>query len=334
MKKILVILFIALTIPNISLMAKATSRIKDITYIKGIRKNQLRGYGLVVGLSGKGDSSQNPITKATVENFLNNIGINIESDSFQTKNLAVVIVTTEIDAFAHEGDRITVQVSSIGDAKSLAGGILLQTALKGADDTIYAVAQGPIIVADKKALTTASLPQGAIIEKTITSQYIEENTFTLILNNADFKTIQNISTSIKENYPDAAITNSSMKNITVTIPTEYNDNKIEFISLIQALEVESDVNARVVIDEKSGVVVIGEDVRVSSAGISIAGMKIEIDPLTGEKKSDPNIKIDDSTTVEALVNNLNALGVDIKDTIQILIALKNAGALQAEIVLQ
>lgn len=335
MKKTLFVLFVllALTLSNVALLAKATSRIKDITYINGIRKNQLRGYGLVVGLAGKGDSSKNPITVATVQNFLENIGINLDSPSFQTKNLAVVMVTAEIDAFAHEGDRITIQVSSIGDAKSLEGGVLLQTALKAADDNVYAVAQGPIIV-NGSSKTTAMLPQGAIIERTITSEYIEGNDFTLVLNHGDFKTIQNITEAITEKYPETTVVPNNMKNITITVPEEYNDKKIEFISLIQEIEVESDNTAKIVIDEKSGVVVIGEDVRVASAGISIAGMKIEIDELTGERKSEPNSVIENSTTVQTLVDSLNALGVDIKEIIQILIALKNAGSLNAEIILQ
>lgn len=315
------------------LTAKTQARIKDISYLKGVRENQLRGYGIVIGLNGKGDSSNNPITKATLQNLLDGIGISLGDAKFQTKNLAVVMVTVDIPPSVNEGDKIGVTVSSIGDAKSLQGGVLLQTALKGADDVIYAVAQGPTVIADLKMPTTASVPSGAIVEKNITAEYLDGNNFTLVLNNGDFQTAQNISAAIREKFTDITIANNDFKNITLTIPEEYKDRQTEFIALVQETEVETDTVAKVVINEKAGIVVIGEDVRVSSVGVSVAGIKVQVDRDTGDKKTANNV-VENSATVKALVDNLDDLGVDIKEIIQILLALKKAGALQADIVLE
>lgn len=325
----ILIIFLTSTI----LTAKTQARIKDISYLKGVRENQLRGYGIVIGLNGKGDSSSNPITKATMQNLMDGIGISLGDAKFQTKNLAVVMVTVDIPPSVNEGDKIGVTVSSIGDAKSLQGGVLLQTALKGADDVIYAVAQGSTIIADLKMPTTAFVPSGAIVEKNITAEYLDGNKFTLILNNGDFQTVQNISAAIREKFEDITIANNDFKNITLTIPEEYKDRQTEFIALVQETEVETDTVAKVVINEKAGVVVIGEDVRVSSVGVSVAGIKVQVDRDTGNKKNANNV-IENSATVKALVDNLDDLGVDIKEIIQILLALKRAGALQADIVLE
>ncbi|MBI4977761.1 MAG: flagellar basal body P-ring protein FlgI [Spirochaetes bacterium] len=323
---------------------KATVRVKDISFLKGVRKNQLKGYGLVVGLAGKGDSAQNPLTKATMQNFFDNLGIAVNDARMTTKNVAAVMVTADIEGFIAEGDRITVQAASIGDAKTLSGGVLLQTALKGADGVIYAVAQGNVAVTDGKgAVTTVgTVPDGAIIEKALVSDFLENGSFTLVLRAPDFKTANNVREAIQTRYADAGVVPIDAKSIGVAIPTNSLSNAVDFISKVQELEIEQDVSAKVVIDERSGVIVMGEDVRVSSAAVSVAGMKIKISDTTatqagadtegGSKKKSANKVIPDATTVKALVDSMNDLGIDVKDIIQVLIALKTAGALNAEII--
>ena len=316
-------------------------RVKDISYLKGVRKNQLKGYGLVVGLAGKGDSAQNPLTKATLKNFFDTIGVSVDETRMTTKNVAVVMVTADIDGFINEGDRISVMASSVGDAKTLAGGMLLQTALKGADGVTYAVAQGSIIVPEGRntVTTVGTVPMGAIVEKTLTSDFIENGAFTVVLSASDFKTINNIAAAIRGQFADAPLTQNDAKSITVSIPSNFISNTVEFISKVQELEVEMDTTAKVVIDERTGVIVMGEDVRVSSAGVSVAGIKIKIDAAaaadaggTPSAKKKPNQTIPDGASVKSIVDNLNELGVDVKDIIQVLLALKSAGALNAEII--
>lgn len=340
-KKILLLSALAVLVTG-SLYAKATVRVKDISYLKGVRKNQLKGYGLVVGLAGKGDSAQNPLTKATLKNFFDTVGISVDETRMSTKNVAVVMVTADIDGFINEGDRITVQASSVGDAKTLSGGMLMQTALKGADGITYAVAQGSVIVPEGRntVTTVGTVPMGAIVEKTLMSDFLENGAFTVVLSSSDFKTVNNIAAAIRGQFADAPLAMNDAKSITVSIPSNFISNTVDFITKVQDLEVELDTTAKVVIDERTGVIVMGEDVRVASAGVSVAGIKIKIDAAssadaaggTPSAKKKPNQTIPDGTSVKAVVDNLNELGVDVKDIIQVLLALKSAGALSAEII--
>lgn len=338
-KPILAALFIIIC--SVAVFAKTSARIKDICYIKGIRKNQLKGFGLVVGLDGNGDSTRNPLTKATLENFFDSLGIKVEDEKYQTKNVAVVMISADVDGFIMEGDNIDVQVASVGDAKSLKNGMLLQTPLKGADGKTYAVAQGSLVTPSGKdsSQTVGVIPGGAIVEQQIISDFFNTNnsTITLILNRPDFKTMENISVALQDEFGSSLqVKVPDSKRIVVGLPNEYKANLIGFISKLEELEVETDSKAKVVINERSGIVVMGEEVKVSAVGISVAGLKLEVsdDPYGLEDEKDANKSYDSSTDVKSIVDNLNDLGVDVKDIIQILIALKDAGAINAEIVVK
>lgn len=307
-------------------------RVKDISYIQGIRKNQIRGYGLVVGLAGTGDSAGNNVTRATLNNFFNNIGLSVGEGAYKTKNMAVVIVTADIEGFVANGERLSVSVASIGDAKSIEGGVLLQTPLKAADGQTYAVAQGAVVVSSKESgLTVGEIPDGAIAERELTSEYLSEDKFTLVLNNADFQTMNNLVEAISSEFSTISLNPMDSKSLEVSIPKEFT-NHVEFVSRLQSLSLNMENKAKVVIDERSGVVVMGEDVRVSAIGLSVGSIKIRV----GKDENPPNRNnaIEESTDVETLIGSLNDLGIDVKDVIQVLLALKKAGAINAEILVR
>jgi flagellar P-ring protein precursor FlgI len=343
--------------------AAAASRLKDIVAIEGVRENQLVGYGLVVGLNGTGDSLRNSaFTKQSLEGMLERLGVNTREANLNTKNVAAVMVTASLPAFAAAGSRVDVTVSSMGDAKSLLGGALLVTALAGADGETYAVAQGPIVTGGfsaegssgssvtKGVPTAGRIASGATVEREVAFRMRDLQQVRLTLRNPDFTTARRVADAINGRFPNTAIADNPT--IVRVVPPQGSD-VVGFLTAIEQLPVEVDTPAKVVIDEASGVIVMGENVRVSTVAIAQGSLTVSVQetPQVSQPepfgrgdtvvvpRSDVNVQeggkemriLKSGASLSSLVEGLNALGVGPRDMISILQTLKAAGALQAEI---
>jgi flagellar P-ring protein FlgI len=340
-------------------------RIKDIASFAGVRDNQLIGYGLVVGLNGSGDSDQAKIQTQSVVNMLERMGITTSVNDIKLKNVAAVMVTADLPPFAKQGNRLDVLVSSLGDAKSIAGGTLLMAPLKGADNQIYAVAQGSILTnsfafggqgatAQKNHPTAGRVPNGALIERELPNTLAGKSVLNLNLNVADFTTASRIVTAVNEKFKSAVAVSRDPGSVTLTIPEAYANNAVEFVAALERLEVKPDVQAKVVLNERTGTIVLGDNVRISTVAITHGSLTLVIKetplvsqpaPLskTGETKVVPRtdlkvaeenrrlMVLQEGVSIGDVVRALNLLGVTPRDLISILQAVKAAGALQAEL---
>ncbi|HIJ57267.1 MAG TPA: flagellar basal body P-ring protein FlgI [Deltaproteobacteria bacterium] len=342
------------------------ARIKDLTSIKGIRTNQLTGYGLVVGLDGTGDKSGTEFTIQSLVNMLERMGINVDKKDVSVKNVAAVVVTAKLLPFARIGSKMDVVVSSIGDAKSLVGGTLLFTPLRGADGKVYALAQGPVSVGGvgasgasgssvtKNHLLAARIAGGATIEREVTFSLNGKKDLTLTLLNPDFTTALRMSETINAAMGEAVSKALDSGTLELNIPETYRQDISRFLANVEALEVAPDTVARIVVNEKTGTVVIGQNVRISTVAVSHGNLSITIKETqnvsqprpfteTGQTvvtpESDIEIKESDNklmvvegcATIGELVRALNAIGVTPRDLISIFQSIKAAGALQAEL---
>ncbi len=359
------LLFVAAAICS----ASAASRLKDIATLQSARDNLLVGYGLVVGLQGTGDGLRNsPFTEQSMKAMLSSLGIATGSRQARSKNLAAVIVTAKLPVFARAGSRVDVTVSSIGDATSLSGGTLVMTPLQGADGEVYGAGQGAIIVSGFQAQgqaetvtsgvpTTGRIPGGAIVERTIEARFGDNQHLTLQLRNPDFSTAVALTDAINEfslnRYGMKPAREQDAATITLTRPKGVSAAR--FFAQIENLRIETDTAARVVMDERTGTVVIGQDVKVSTVAVTHGTLSVRVSELPkivqpepfsdGETAVEPNTEITleqpggqiatvAGTDLQELVGGLNQLGVKPSDVIAILQAIKSAGALQAELVLQ
>ncbi|MFM9977334.1 MAG: flagellar basal body P-ring protein FlgI [Sphingomonadaceae bacterium] len=348
--------------------ARAGQRIKDIVDIENVRPNQLVGYGLVVGLAGTGDRMRNaPFTEESMLAMLERMGVSVRGAQMQTQNVAAVAISATMPPYARAGSQIDVQISSLGDASSLQGGTLLVSSLRALDGEIYAVAQGPVALSGFKAQgagasvtrgvsTSARIAGGAIIEREVNFAFNSARSLKLALKNPDFTTAQHVAAAINRVYPAAA---EVLDPATVEIAARggFSGSLISMVSAIENLEVAVDQPARIVINEASGTVVMGSDVRISPVAIAQGGLTISVTetpvasqpaPLSGgttQVLPRTQIDVDDGngkslallrggTSLQSLVSGLNTLGVSPRDLITILQAVKSAGALQAEIVVQ
>lgn len=347
--------------------AMAQSRIKDIVFFEGVRSNQLVGYGLVVGLNGTGDSLSSAIfTRESLIGMLERLGVNARDDALTTDNVAAVMVTATLPPFSHQGTNIDVTVSALGDADNLLGGTLLVTPLVGADGEIYAVAQGTIAVGGfsaggaaetvvKGVPTSGRIANGAIIEREIPFQLADRKEIKLALRNPDFTTSRRIARAINAfvGLPTAQATDPAT--VVMKTPESYKGEIVELITDIEQLRVETDQIAKVVIDEQSGTIVMGENVRINPVAIAQGALTIRVtetpqvsQPLpfsnTGTTEVVPRTEItvdegenrkltvlNTGVSLQELVNSLNALGIGPRDMITILQAIKAAGALNADI---
>ena len=349
--------------------ANAATRIKDISDVKGVRGNQLVGYGLVIGLNGTGDSLRNaPFTQQSVQSMLDRMGINIRSGQPRTKNIAAVMVTAELPAFAAKGQRIDVSVSSLGDAKSLAGGTLVMTSLTGANEEIYAVAQGPVAVSGVAAVgagqtvtqgvpTSGRVSNGAYVERDAPGSFAQDSALELQLRNPDFRTAMRIVDAIntygKSRYGMALAREKDFRSVELRKPKSIAMARL--FAEVGDLYVEPDQTARVVIDERTGTIVIGKDVRISTVGISHGKITVKVNesatvsqpqPFSnGETVVVPETAVSvaeeggsvaqlQGASLQELVSALNRMGLKPQGIIAILEAIKSAGALQAELVVQ
>jgi flagellar P-ring protein precursor FlgI len=344
--------------------AAARSRIKDIVSFEGVRENQLVGYGLVVGLNGTGDTLMNsPFTLQSLESMLERLGVQTRGSALLTKNVAAVMVTAKLPAFAAAGSQIDATVSAMGDAKSLLGGTLLVTPLLGADGEAYAVAQGTVQTGSVSAQgasgssvtrgvpTAGRIAAGAVVERELGFKLASLGQMRLTLRNPDFTTARRIADVINTTYPGTA---SADNPTIVTVRTPAGGNLVEFVTSLEQMEVEPDTPAKVVIDEVAGVVVMGADVRISTVAIAQGNLTITVQetpqvvqPLPfsqGQTAVQPktDIKVDEDkgkklillnsgASLATLISGLNALGVNPRDMISILQTIRAAGALQADI---
>lgn len=346
--------------------ALALSRLKDLASIEGVRENQLVGYGLVVGLNGTGDTLNNaPFTKQSLTAMLERLGVNTRGTNLRTANVAAVMVTANLPAFSSQGTRVDVTVSALGDAKSLQGGTLLVTPLLGADGEVYAVAQGSLAIAGFSAEgeaakvtrgvpTVGRIPNGALVEREVEYKLREQQRLKLSLRNPDFTTARRIAAAVNDFLGAATAEPVDPATIQLHVPRTYKGNIIQLITEIEQLRVEPDQRARIVVDERSGVIVMGRNVRVSTVGVAQGNLTVSISEQPQVSQPEPlsdgqtvvvprtDIKIDTDTkrrlgvvqggvTLKELVDGLNALGVGPRDMISILQAIKSAGALQADI---
>ncbi len=362
MKKVIIFIIIFLSF----CLNTFGARLKDLVNIKGVRDNQLIGYGLVVGLNGTGDDGKKTtFTFQALVNMLKSMGINVSREDVDSNNVAAVIVTADLPPFARTGDKIDVTVSTIGDAKSIQGGTLLMTPLRGADGKIYAVAQGSISTggfsvggggarAGKNFTTVGRIPDGAIIEREVPVDLLHKKKLILSLKNPDFSTCQKVVDAI--NYTMHSNIAKPIDGGTIEVKVPKNENIVKFIAQIENIDVIPDVNARIVINERTGTVVIGENVRISTVAVAhgnlsivikekpevsqaqpfAPGGKTVVTPKTTVKVKEEKARlmlIKQAPSIKDLVRGLNRIGVTPRDLISILQAIKEAGALQAELII-
>ena len=345
--------------------ADATSRIKDLANIEGVRQNQLVGYGLVVGLNGTGDTLNNiPFTKQSLQAMLERMGVNIRGATIRTGNVAAVMVTGNLPPFGTQGTRMDVTVSSLGDAKNLQGGTLLVTPLLGADGNVYAVAQGSVAIGGFQAEgeaakivrgvpTVGRIANGAIIEREIEFALNRLPNVRLALRNADFTTAKRIASAVNDYLGAKSAEPIDPSTVQLSIPPEFKGNVVAFLTEIEQLQVEPDLAAKIVIDERSGIIVMGRDVRVATVAVAQGNLTVTIsespqvsqpNPLSrGRTVVTPNSRVGvtedgkkfalvkDGVSLQQLVDGLNGLGIGPRDLIGILQAIKAAGAIQADI---
>jgi flagellar P-ring protein FlgI len=339
--RVLIVLNLTILLMAIALRANA-ARIKDIANVRGVRENQLIGYGLVVGLNGTGDGKAE-FTSKSLARMLDSIGMKLESKELSSKNVAAVLVTASLPAFARSGNKLDVTVNSIGEASSLEGGVLVQTPLRAANQQVYAVAQGPILVGagdgggqagggGKAHLTVARVPNGAIIERDLDVDFASQKMFRLTLHTPDFTTAARVAKTINLDLGGKYAAAKDSGTIDVIVPFSYEGNAVELMAGIETLEVNPDRRAKVVVNEKTGTVVIGDGVRVSKVAISHGTLSLKVG---GENKKDKQgdkvALVEAETSIGELVKAMNSLGVSPKDLITILQNIKAAGALQGEL---
>jgi flagellar P-ring protein precursor FlgI len=344
-------------------------RLRDLVMVSGARDNQLVGFGLVAGLAGDGD--KDPIyTKQTVANMLQRYGITVPATTLSAKNVAVVMVTADIPAFVKSGTRLDVQVASMGDAKSLQGGVLLQTPLLGADNKVYAVAQGPMSIGGfvagagggggasvtKNHPTVAQIIGGAIVEREIPTAIVRDNTIELLLREPGFTSAARVETAINEAFTNSAHALDSTS-VRVRIPEGVESSPVDFVARLESIEVTPEMPARIIINERTGTIVATSRVRISSCAVSHGNITINVASTldvsqptpfstTGQTMVTPRtttevtenkssvVPLPEMPTVEKVASALNSLGVTPRDVMAIFEAMKQAGALQAELVIR
>ncbi|PHZ83335.1 flagellar basal body P-ring protein FlgI [Paremcibacter congregatus] len=366
LKKYVTLLLITLISLGNGLSAQAASRIKDLVSIEGIRDNQLVGYGLVVGLNGTGDSLRNaPFTEQSIVAMLERLGVNTRGAEMKAENVAAVMVTASLSPFARPGNRLDINVSSIGDADNLRGGTLIVTPLKGADGEVYAVAQGSIQVSGFSAggdagsitqgvPTAGRIPNGGIVEKEVNYSMLTKKELHLSLRTPDFTTSRRIANVINKEMGTKTAMALDPSTVLIIKPEAYNNTMVDLVTDLEQLYVQPDRKAKVVVDERSGIIVIGNEVRVSEVAIAQGNLTIRVNetpqvsqpnPLgQGETAVVPRTEVDieddagkkfallkPGVNLQDLVDGLNALGIGPRDMIAILQALKVSGALHAEI---
>ncbi|GFM32355.1 flagellar basal body P-ring protein FlgI [Desulfovibrio subterraneus] len=359
----LLALTVALVLTFVFPPAANAVRIKDIATFGGVRDNQLVGYGLVVGLSGTGDGKSSTFTINSMANMLDKLGVSVDRTALKPKNVAAVMVTAKMPVSAQPGSQLDATVSSIGDASSLLGGVLLVTPLKGIDGKVYGLAQGALALggfsasgaaasAQKNITTVGIIPNGATVERGVPFQFNNQDSLTLHMNTQDFSTTQQVVERLNETIGGDFASASDISTIRLRIPPEYQSNLVPLMASIENIQITPDNKAKVVVDEKTGTVVVGRDVRISRVAIAHGSLQIVVQesaqvsqpgafspgqtvvtPQTdiAAREENKRLVLVEGATLQELTDGLNAIGATPRDLISILRALKAAGALHAEL---
>ncbi|WP_241480461.1 flagellar basal body P-ring protein FlgI [Legionella norrlandica] len=365
-------LFILIAFIPFTSLIQAGVRLKSVARLSGLQENPITGYGLVIGLAGSGDSRRNKDTTQAISNLLQTFGVNISPHEISSRNTATVIITANLPSYAHTGDKIDINVASLGDAKSLLGGTLLATPLKGTDNRIYALAQGPISIGgfkydlygnviQKNHPTAGLIPGGAIVQKTLYNDVMDKTgDMHLILNHPDFTTADNIEAAINKKFGKNTALARSAQDIEIHPPITSRKHFIRFISQLENLTITPDNLPTVVVNERTGVIIAGSDVTLDAVTISYGNLQIAIatdfnvsqptlvqnigrqvrttvTPSTNinVKESNANtVKLKKGATIGDLIAALNTIQTSTRDIIAILESLQRAGALHAELVIQ
>ncbi|WMW64867.1 flagellar basal body P-ring protein FlgI [Nitratidesulfovibrio liaohensis] len=338
-------------------------RIKDIASFGGVRDNQLVGYGLVVGLGGTGDKKDSTFTMSSMVNLLERMGVAVDQAKLKPKNVAAVMVTTRMPISAKPGTRLDVTVSSMGDATSLQGGVLLITPLKGVDGKVYSLAQGPLALggfsvegqaarAQKNVTTVGTIPGGAIVERGIPFQFNSQDTLTLHMSSADFSTTMQVVERLNRVMGGSYAKAQDASTVALDVPPAYRGNLVPLMASIENIEVTPDGPAKVVVDEKTGTVVLGRDVRISRVAVAHGSLQVTVQEgmdvsqpgpfsqgqTVATPRTDINVREEnrrlmlmEGATLQELVDGLNAIGATPRDLVSILRAMKTAGALHADL---
>ena len=346
-----------------SVLPAQAVRIKDIASFSGMRDNQLIGYGLVVGLAGTGDKKDSVFTINSMKNMMDKMGVGVESSRLKIKNVASVMVMARMPVSAKPGTRLDVTVSSVGDATSLHGGVLLQTSLKGVDGKTYCLAQGPLTIGgygasgeaastQKNVSTVGIIPGGGIVERGIPFEFNDQDKLTLSLRVADFSTAQQIAEQLNATMGGNLARAIDASSVVVMVPPSFRGNLVPLMASVENLEVSPDSAAKVVVDEKTGTVVLGRDVRISRAAVAHGNLQITVQeseqvsqpgpfsqgqtvvtPQTSVNTREENrrLMMVEGATLQELVDGLNAIGATPRDLISILRTLRASGALHAEL---
>jgi len=344
------------------------ARLKDLTLVEGGRENQLVGYGLVVGLANKGDS-QLTYTVQSIANALQRFGVNVPASTIKSNNVAAVMVTATIEPFAKPGSKMDVTVSSIGDAQTIQGGVLLQTPMLGADDVVYAVAQGSVAIGgfvggsggaggatvQKNHPTVGTISGGALVEREIAAQIVSNKQIELLLLNPDFASAARAAEAINNVFPHTALAKDA-STVNICVPDEYTGYEVNFVASLGAIEVIPDSTARVVINERTGTIIATANVRISTVAVSHGSLTINIASTQGVSQPNSFSKgttamvrgtettateqkggfkvVDELPTIQEVASAMNALGLSTRDMMAIFQAMKKAGALQADLILE
>jgi len=329
-------------------------RLKDLASVKGVRNNQLVGYGIVVGLNGTGDGNKAAFTGQELANMLNNLGVKVDPDATKVKNIASVMVTATLPPFFKVGQKIDVTISSVGDATSLQGGTLLVTPLKGLDNNIYAMAQGPISIGggpDPNArttarqanhLTVARITNGASVEREVPMSFANKESITISLASPDFTTISLMKTAIDTYLGGAYATAKDGASVDVAIPAKYRAQEVALLAALENIEINPEHKARVVLNERTGTVVMGDNVTINQFALSHGNLSLQVKPppqpgapanapVDTAKIGQKVVTMQPGVTLGEMVRALNSVGVAPRELIAIFQAIKAAGALQAEL---
>ena len=327
-------------------------RLKDLATVKGVRNNQLVGYGIVVGLNGTGDGNKAGFTGQGLTNMLNNLGVKVDPEATKVKNIASVMVTATLPPFFKAGQSLDVTISSVGDATSLQGGTLLATPLKGLDNNVYAMAQGPISTGNDPAArgaakqanhpTVARISNGASVEREVPVSFANKESITISLATPDFTTISLMKTAIDAYLGGAYATARDGASVDVAVPPKYKAQEIALLAALENIEITPERKARVVLNERTGTVVMGDNVTLNQFALSHGNLSLQVKPppQPGVPANSPNdpvrvgqkvVTMQSGVTLGEVVRALNSVGVAPRELIAIFQAIKAAGALQAEL---
>jgi flagellar P-ring protein FlgI len=342
------LIFLALVLSLGLPATTAAARLKDLASVKGVRQNQLVGYGLVVGLSGTGDGNNSAFTSQSFVNMMESMGVHVSRENLRLRNVAGVMVTAKLPPFAKIGQNIDLTISSLGDATSLQGGTLVATPLKGLDGQIYAMAQGPVSIggfpviggallpgAQRNHLTVARIPSGASVEREVPVSFAGKEEIAISLDAPDFTTVTRMVRVINGFLSGSYARAQDGATVQVRIPEAYRDNEVALLAALEKLEVTPDGPARIILDERTGTVVMGGDVRIARLVLSHGNLSLQITPEASEpvagRQGDRLITLREGTTIGEVARALNSVGASPQDLVAIFLSIKAAGALQAEL---